>query len=88
MVCAHLSFLEVMAGMPASGKTNRTEKLIRGPERFASGSHAIPRCMPIYSSRPQISVIGKKFEYRPGPIGTARHDLPIGTTSTQTEELS
>jgi hypothetical protein len=29
----------------------------------------------------------EKFEYRASPISTARHDLPIGTTSTQTKEL-
>jgi Heavy-metal resistance protein CzcE len=29
----------------------------------------------------------ESFEYRARPIGTAHHDLPIGTTSTQTKEL-
>jgi len=28
----------------------------------------------------------KKFEYRASPVGTARHDLPSGTTSTQAKE--
>jgi hypothetical protein len=30
--------------------------------------------------------VREKFEYRASPISTARHDLPIGTTSTQTKE--
>jgi hypothetical protein len=33
-------------------------------------------------------VYRKKFEYRTNPAGTARHELPIGTTSTHTKETT
>jgi hypothetical protein len=53
---------------------------------LCAGSQAIPTGVPIYCRRPRIFGDRENFEYRASPIGTAHHDLPNGTTSTQTKE--